>query len=172
MDIRKQKTRQAIQDAFLRLRAEKSLEQISVTELSRTAKISKATFYLHYRDIYDLSEQLQKAVIQRLLEQIDISGSPLDNWAAFTGRLMEILQQDPETPTILFAGAQQAMFPFFLEDQLRECILEQSPEVKEDLDLSVRLTYHIQGSYHAYLRHAHNADMQQILNIITDISNG
>ena len=63
MDQRKLKTQQAIHNAFLQLRKEKNLEQISVTELSRLAKISKATFYLHYRDIFDLSEKLQMAIV-------------------------------------------------------------------------------------------------------------
>ena len=60
-------------------------------------------------------------------------------------------------------------FPLLLEDLLRESILEQSPELKEDTELSIRLTYHIQGSYHAYLRHAPRTDMYRILEIINDV---
>ena len=61
------------------------------------------------------------------------------------------------------------MIPILLEDQIRARILEQSPELKEDSELSIRLTYHIQGSYHTYLRHAHHTDMHRILDIIHDI---
>ena len=58
MDLRERKTKRAIKDAFLQLRVKKPLERIRVKELSELAQISKATFYLHYKDIYDLSEQL------------------------------------------------------------------------------------------------------------------
>lgn len=51
MDLRKMKIRTAIREAFIQLRRDKNLEQITVKELSEMAQISKATFYLHYRDI-------------------------------------------------------------------------------------------------------------------------
>ena len=169
MDLRKQKTQQAIADAFLQLREEKSLEQISVTELSRLAKISKATFYLHYRDIFDLSEKLQNAAIQCILEQIEVTAVVLDDWSEFSKKIMAILDQDHAVATILFSGSQMAMFPLLLENQLRERILEQSPELEADLELSIRLTYYVQGSYHTYIRHAENRSIEEILDIITDI---
>ena len=169
MDLRKQKTRQAIEGAFLQLRAERTLEQISVTELACLAKISKATFYLHYRDVYDLSETLQKAAIQRMLAQIEGADTALEHWPEFAGKMLAATERDNAVLRILFSDSQLSMFPLLLEDQLRECILKHSPELKEDTDLSIRLTYHIQGSYHTYIRHAHHADIQRILGIVEDI---
>ena len=37
-------------------------------ELAELAEISKATFYLHYHDIYDLSSKMQKEVIHTALD--------------------------------------------------------------------------------------------------------
>ena len=70
MDLREQKTKKSIRNAFLELRAHKPLERITVKELAELAQISKATFYLHYQDIYDLSTRMQDDVIQRVLESI------------------------------------------------------------------------------------------------------
>ena len=70
MDLRTKKTQRAIREAFLRLRAKKPLERITVKELVELAEISKATFYLHYQDIYDLSDQLQQEVIEATLAKI------------------------------------------------------------------------------------------------------
>ena len=56
MDLREKKTKRNIRNAFIELRAKKPLERISIKELAELAEISKATFYLHYKDIYDLSE--------------------------------------------------------------------------------------------------------------------
>ena len=57
-DLRVIKTQRAIHDAFLSLLRTKPLAKISVTELARIAEINKGTFYLHYRDIYDLYHAL------------------------------------------------------------------------------------------------------------------
>ena len=70
MDLRTQKTQKAIINAFIALRAKKPLNKISVTELAREAMISKATFYLHYKDIYDLSEQLQDRLVLDIVAEI------------------------------------------------------------------------------------------------------
>ena len=169
MDQRILKTQQAIQSAFLQLRREKLPEKITVTELSRLAKISKATFYLHYRDIFDLSEKMQTALINEALDQVDISASIIERFPDFSREITAIMDRYSSLLSILFSGSYSVLIPTLLENHIRERIWEHSPELKEDLELSIRLTYHIQGSYHAYLRHARHADMHRILDIIQDI---
>ena len=67
MDLRIQKTKAAIKEAFFELRRKKPIEKITVTELSRLAGINKATFYLHYSDIYSLAATLYHLATGRLL---------------------------------------------------------------------------------------------------------
>ena len=64
MDLRIQKTRAAIKSAFLELRRKKPIEKITVTELAKLAEINKATFYLHYSDIYSLADEMEDEVIE------------------------------------------------------------------------------------------------------------
>lgn len=59
MDRRIQRTRNSLFSAFIELRATKPVEKITVKELTEKANISKQTFYLHFQDIYDLSEYLE-----------------------------------------------------------------------------------------------------------------
>ena len=63
MDLRVKKTRKSIVDAFIELRQIKPLEKITVKELASKAMINKATFYLHYQDIYDLEDSLESELI-------------------------------------------------------------------------------------------------------------
>ena len=60
MDLRIQKTEQAIKNAFIELRSTKSLEKITVKELCELAMINKSTFYSHYEDIDALSETMEQ----------------------------------------------------------------------------------------------------------------
>ncbi|MBR3282470.1 MAG: TetR/AcrR family transcriptional regulator [Ruminococcus sp.] len=57
MDMRIEKTRRSIINAFLQLRAKKPLEKITVKELSALAEINKATFYCIIR-IFMISRKL------------------------------------------------------------------------------------------------------------------
>lgn len=58
-DRRVRKTKKAIQDAFCELTKEKKVNEISVKELCAKADLNKSTFYLHYKDIYDLADSIQ-----------------------------------------------------------------------------------------------------------------
>ena len=70
MDIRIEKTKTAIHNTFLELRSKKPLEKITIKELCEKAQINKSTFYSHYKDIYDLSDQLETDVVASVIEAI------------------------------------------------------------------------------------------------------
>ena len=57
LDRRTRKTRKAISDAFWKLMQEKDFEDITINDITETADIHRATFYLHYQDKYDWLEK-------------------------------------------------------------------------------------------------------------------
>ena len=65
-DRRIRRTQAAINTAFLNLILEKELNKITVKELCEKADINKSTFYLHYRDIYDLAEFFQQSLATKI----------------------------------------------------------------------------------------------------------
>lgn len=58
-DRRSQKSESAIKKSFLELLEKKSLPDISVAEICRGADVGRGTFYLHYRDAYDLYNKIE-----------------------------------------------------------------------------------------------------------------
>ena len=70
MDLREQKTKKSIRNAFLELRAHKPLERITVKELAELAQISKATFYLHYQGVHELLGEIEDQIIAGIEEQL------------------------------------------------------------------------------------------------------
>ena len=52
--------------ALIELLAEKSENNISVRELAQRAGINRGTFYIHYKDIHDLVEQLVEEAVEQL----------------------------------------------------------------------------------------------------------
>jgi AcrR family transcriptional regulator len=56
---RTQATQKKIQDALLEKLDTKSIHQISVQEVCRSAHVHRTTFYAHYDDLYDLMSSLE-----------------------------------------------------------------------------------------------------------------
>lgn len=70
-DRRVRKTKKAIHEVFCELTKEKKLNEITIKELCARADINKSTFYLHYRDIYDLASSIQTTFMQDVCAIID-----------------------------------------------------------------------------------------------------
>ena len=62
-DQRVRITKLMIKNAFLSLLKAKNLQNITVSELCEKAEINRGTFYLYYKDIYDLRDVLVNAFI-------------------------------------------------------------------------------------------------------------
>ena len=69
-DRRTRRTQKALRESLAALMLEKELGRISVRELADAADVHRATFYAHYKDIYDLYEQLENAVLEEFSELI------------------------------------------------------------------------------------------------------
>ena len=48
----------------MQLMSEKNVKDISVRELAAIADINRGTFYIHYKDVYDLLSQLEEEMAQ------------------------------------------------------------------------------------------------------------
>ena len=57
-DHRIRLTKLLLREAFLDLLVEKPVAKITVKELCEQANVNRATFYAHYRDLFDLHEEI------------------------------------------------------------------------------------------------------------------
>lgn len=70
-DRRVKKTKKAMFLALAELLSEKPLSNISVREIADLADINRGTFYLHYRDVYDMVEKLQNEIFEKFNYIVD-----------------------------------------------------------------------------------------------------
>ena len=63
-DLRVQRTRRLIQEAFIALTVEKGFAAVTVRDITERAIINRSTFYRHYLDKYDLLDQFMTNVYQ------------------------------------------------------------------------------------------------------------
>lgn len=77
IDRRIVRTQLAIREALISLVQEKSFDALSVKDITTRANINRGTFYLHFRDKYDLLDKIEAGIIQDL-QQIIRQASRLD----------------------------------------------------------------------------------------------
>ena len=169
MDLRQQRTKRSIINAFLAMRSERPIEKITVRELSERAEIHKATFYLHYHDIYELSEYLEEEVIGDILNGLSDPTSLLSDPGRFNEELYCLLMAHESLLAILFSGSRAGLLATRLEKRLKEYIFSLHPDYRDDLEKNVVLTYLIHGAYHAYIQYR-DKDPKSILLMINTMA--
>ncbi len=169
MDLRIEKTENAIKNAFIQLRSKKALEKITIKELCEKAYIHKSTFYSHYQDIYELSDTMEAEVVKNITGSIPISGLHPDSLCAVTRELSYGFIAQSSLINILFSGNERSHLAYRIEESLKEIIFEKYPDYKNDLKWNIVLSYCIQGAYGAF-QGSRGQDVNQVIEIISDIT--
>lgn len=66
VDRRVRKTKQTLRKTLTKLLLTKDIKNITVKELTSLADVNRGTFYLHYKDIYDMYGQIQIDIYNEL----------------------------------------------------------------------------------------------------------
>lgn len=171
MDLRVKRTKTNIINAFLKLCAKKPPERITVKELADLAEINKATFYLHYKDIYDLLETLENDLFERVFNSISHPNSVLSEPKLFIRELVEGFIANKTLIDIIFGKNRRDVLADKIESEVRTFIFEKYPQYKEQPELNVLLTYVIRGGYFAYAENSeYSTDM--VVNVIGELAEG
>lgn len=170
MDLRIKRTRTSISNAFIELRSRKPIEKITVKELADLAFINKATFYQHYRDIYDLSDSLEIELIENIIRSIPHPDTLIEDPGRATLEIAEAMMAQTKLLNTLFSGSRQSAMVTRLEESIRTLVLKKHPEYENDPYKEILLTFLIHGSFHAFFNHGHGASSREI-QIIAEISN-
>lgn len=169
MDLRIQKTKNSIFQAFVELRSKLPLEKITVKELTARAQISKQTFYLHYRDIYDLSEQLEADLIAKIMDNLPYPENILTHSGAVVQHIFSRAIEQGQLFRIVFSGNRINALIDGLEKALKKAIYDKNPKLRADLHANILLTILVQGCYHAYEQYS-TIDQDHVIEIISEIA--
>lgn len=169
MDLRVKRTRNSIINAFIELRSKKELERITIKELAELACINKATFYQHYKDIYDLSEKLEMEVLTSAIQNLNHPENLLSNPREGVVEIANALISRKPMLDILYSGSRRPLLVDRLEVLLKEVIYHNCPEYKEDMETDILFTVLIQGTFRAFEQRM-NGDREKVLEILAKIS--
>ena len=111
-DRRTLKTKKAINKAFLKLMKTKDISKITVSELTELADIGRGTFYLYYKDVYDLLEHTEAEVLSEIGDMFDqalLSDSAPD-FLSFMEQTMEYIYENHDVFDILLSSKGSVLF--------------------------------------------------------------
>lgn len=169
MDLRVERTRKNIHNAFIQLRSKKPLEKISVKELAELAYINKATFYSHYNDIYDLSDKLENELISSIIKTIPNPENVLTDSANMSAFLTNAFASHRSLLYTIFSDSRSGILVKKLDSALKELIYTYHPKYKGNLEMDILFTIIIQGCFNACLTHPDD-DMAEISRIIGKVN--
>ncbi len=169
-------TKRQIYEAMVELLKRKDVRSITVRELTELADINRSTFYLHYRDVYDLLEQMECHAIDELkqfLTSNDLTAFRQD-MPTMIREIFTHLYQNRDRFLVLFGpngrkGArQQAM------DSGVDFLVQQFQEELPDQHLPLGIRFILEGGVgvlETYYFEQDPAGMEELICFFTNITN-
>lgn len=111
-------TQAAIKDALLGLLAEKDYADITVADLCRAAELNRGTFYLHYRNIAQVLDELLDDALGRVRNVLDQVGGGSEEKCAYP--FCRFLRENPKYQ------------PLFFSDSLRSRVMGRIAQLGEE----------------------------------------
>lgn len=132
-------TKEQIKNSFLALLELKKLPQITVTEICKKADINRGTFYLHFKDPYELLEEMQKEFNKEILQALRKEQSAFTPVESLIQLLRIILEKRSIYRSIISEGRESN----FLSEALLEIHKDytHSMEMKKNSKKNTQLNY-------------------------------
>ncbi|WP_080843719.1 TetR/AcrR family transcriptional regulator [Cytobacillus gottheilii] len=147
-DMRIIKTKNALHHALLDILDEKLLEDISITEVCRTANINRGTFYLHYAQIEDLFEEYFKEITGDLSRAYQepyrfVSVLKVSKLNSSTIRIFHHIQKYERFYRIVFSKKVPLMYYYLLFEEINRLLLQEveDPKTTEDINKQIQCAY-------------------------------
>ncbi len=67
-------TRRILKESLMELLKIKPIDKITVKELCIVADINRSTFYSHYKDVYEIIEQMESNIVESVMRNINMEG--------------------------------------------------------------------------------------------------
>lgn len=140
MDLRMIKTRAAIKAAFLKLREKCMPDKIKVKDICEVAMINKSTFYHHYTDSNQLSDEIDDSAIDKVLAGFPERDKIFSEPKAYIIGLLRALERESDELKIIFRGKHEVLCAK-LEGKLHELY----DGAVRDTEDGIRLSFIIGG---------------------------
>ncbi|MDP4127528.1 MAG: TetR/AcrR family transcriptional regulator [Bacillota bacterium] len=136
IDRRSRKTKKVLLQALTTLMSKKKMSSITVKEITDLADVNRSTFYLYYKDVFDMVETVETEILQDFSDaynKFTKSANTYDNLLSFFTYLFEFVQSNAEICRILLGPEGDYVFLEKLKDAIKQShppIYNPSSEIK------------------------------------------
>jgi len=138
-EIKVEKTKKLIKETLLDLIEEKGFEAISVRDITLKAGLNRGTFYLHYRDKYDLMEKSQNEILEGLQDRL-LFIRPKEMNEFYSNdevyppilNVYHYLKENQRFIKILISTKGDPAFPKKMKEQIKKTIYEKLVDLLEE----------------------------------------
>lgn len=131
-----QRTQALLKDGLTELMQTKPVQNITVRELTDYVNLNRGTFYLHYKDIQDLLENMENDMLDEFVEITnahqpqDMNGKPFP----LICDLYKFLEKNSDFVKLILVNNQEQTFKNRLKDIIRERCMNDWVEVFANTD--------------------------------------
>jgi len=168
MDIRIIKTKKAIRESILQLLNEKTIDEISITELAQIAQINRKTFYNYYQNPHQVLDELESEIVEEFVCAVNDSdwrewydGQEFDFRKIFIC-ITNSVQKNRETYRYLLDIRQTSDIMIKIEQRLKVEAFEyfmRYLDVEADL-IEMLVDYAISGMFSVYRKWFHTGQQE------------
>ena len=125
-DRRVRRTKKLLTQALTELLQKKQVKEITVKELTDLADMNRGTFYMYYRDIFDMLEKIEDELFQKLdvIAQSHEHGDPTQQVKPILLDLFRFIEENQEMCRVLLSPNGDMNFLHRLYEAIRERSLE------------------------------------------------
>ena len=135
-DRRTLSTRMVIKEALIDLMKEKPFPQITVKELCSRAEINRGTLYIHYLDLYDVLDDIENELVDRVREDLKTINIFDEGLSLQMEGFLDMMARDNLSTLLLVKQAEHSRLLEKMVAIVKESVL---PEMQERLGLSQEL---------------------------------
>lgn len=140
MDLRIVKTKNQIWAAYLALRDKLMPEKIKVKDICEMAQINKTTFYKHYNDSMELSNEIDDNAVERVMNDFPQKKTLFSDPKGYIQGLLSALEGQRDNLRTVFRGK-----PDILCSKLEEKLRDDCEYKTEDISGSIGVSFAIGG---------------------------
>ena len=136
MDLRIVKTKNQIWEAFLTLRDKLMPEKIKVKDICEMAQINKTTFYKHYNDSMELSNEIDDDAIDGVMRDFEKKESLFSDPKGYIRGLLDALERNKEKLKAVFRGKYDVLCGKLEEKLYGVCDYYKSGDLRNNIGVS------------------------------------
>ena len=133
-DRRVRRTKKLLTQALTQLLQENQINEITVKELTDLADMNRGTFYLYYKDMFDMLEKIEDGMFEALDEIVSLHehGDVSQQTKPILLDLFHFIEENQEMCRVLLSPHGDMNFLHRLNEVVREKCLKAWPDIRKE----------------------------------------